>query len=113
METEHYPGEQWIPSNSDAGYGFLEHECGRCARDKSMREGVPIEECDDNERCDIIAASFRGEAVEWRQMPDGEIKCIAFVPAGARIPEPPCEHTADMFGDSAAEQKEPGNGGLL
>lgn len=109
-DTEQYPGEQWIPSNGDVGYSFLSGECGNCARDKSMREGVPIEECDDNELCSIIAASFRGEAVEWRRLPDGEIKCIKFVQAGQPIPEPRCELTPDMFEDSAAEQKEPGNG---
>jgi hypothetical protein len=91
------PGEQWIPSNGDIGYSFLSGECGNCARDKSMREGVDLDECDDNECCPIIGASFRGEAVEWRCMPSGEVKCISFVPAGEPIPEPPCEHTQDLF----------------
>jgi hypothetical protein len=31
-----------------------------------MRDGEDQDECDDNELCEIIAASFRGEAVEWR-----------------------------------------------
>lgn len=100
------PGEQWIPSNGTVGHAFLAGECGNCQRDKSMREGVSIDECDDNERCEIIGASFRGEAVEWREMPDGEVKCIAFVPAGERIPEPRCANTEDMF--SAAEKGEKG-----
>lgn len=92
------PGEQWEPSNGTEGYSFLESWCGKCARDRAMREGVEIDECDDDERCEIIGASFRGEAVEWREMPDGEVKCIAFVPAGERIPEPRCVRTLDMFG---------------
>lgn len=91
------PGEQWVPSNGTVGYSFLEHECGNCARDRAMREGEPIEECDDDERCEIIGASFRGEAVEWRKMPGGDVKCIAFVPAGEPIPAPRCSQTADMF----------------
>lgn len=91
------PGEQWIPSNSTVGYSFLEDFCGNCARDKSMREGAPIEDCDDDECCPIIAASFRGEAVEWRTI-DGEQKCIAFVPAGQPIPAPRDELTGDLFG---------------
>lgn len=98
------PGEQWIPSNGTVGYSFLEGECGNCARDKAMREGVDFDECDDNECCPIIGASFRGEAVEWRRMPDGEIKCIAFVPAGERIPEPRCDRTADLFAAPDKEQ---------
>lgn len=91
------PGEQWIPSNGTVGYSFLENECGNCARDKSMREGAPLDECDDNECCPIIAASFRGEAVEWRSMPDGEVKCIKFVPVGQPIPPEKDERTIDMF----------------
>lgn len=63
-----------------------------------MREGAPLEDCDDNEKCEIIAASFRGEAVEWRDLGDGEIKCIAFVPAGQPIPPPRCANTSDLFG---------------
>lgn len=93
------PGEQWKPSNGDEGYGFMYEWCAKCARDKAMREGVDFDECDDNECCEIIAAAFRGEAVEWREMPSGEVRCIAFVPAGQAIPEPRCENTADMFED--------------
>lgn len=92
------PGDQWIPNNSTVGYSFIADECGNCQRDRAMREGVPIEDCDDDECCQIIAASFRGEAVEWRRMPDGEVKCIAFVPAGEPIPGPRCTRTEDMFG---------------
>lgn len=55
------PGEQYTPSNGTEGAQFLSDWCGTCARDKSMREGEPLDECDDNETCPIIAASFRGE----------------------------------------------------
>lgn len=91
------PGEQWTPSNSDIGYGFLSSECGHCARDKAMREGMPFDDCDESERCQIIGASFRGEAVEWRKLENGEVKCIAFIPAGQPIPPARCAHTDDMF----------------
>lgn len=93
-----HPGEQYMPSNSDEGAQFLSDWCTQCQRDKSMREGVDLDECDDNEKCEIIAASFRGEAVEWREMPNGETKCIAFVPAGQAIPPPRDDRTLDMFG---------------
>ena len=96
------PGEQWEPSNGDDGYGFMGEWCARCARDKAMREGTPLDECDDNEKCEIIAASFRGEAVEWRELETGEVKCVAFVDAGSAIPEPRCAHTCDMFSPSNA-----------
>lgn len=96
------PGRQWIPSNGAEGYSFLEAACGRCARDKSMRDGAPLDECDDNELCEIIAASFRGEAVEWRQLDNDEVTCVAFVPHGQPIPPPRCDRTRDLFGGPAS-----------
>lgn len=92
------PGKQYVPSNGTEGACFLEGWCAQCARDRAMREGVELEECDDNERCEIIAASFRGEAVEWREMEDGNTVCLAYVPAGQQVPPPRCQHTADLFG---------------
>lgn len=100
MASVNLPGVQWTPSNHDQGYGFLDDNCRHCARDKAMSTGADYEDCDDNELCPIIAKSFRGEALEWREMPDGEIKCIAFVPAGQPIPPPRCEHTRELFDDS-------------
>lgn len=92
------PGEQWVPSNGTAGHSFIEAYCCLCARDKPSSEGKPLEDCDDGDLCQILGASFRGEAVEWRRMPDGEVKCVAFVPAGESIPAPRDDRTADMFG---------------
>lgn len=91
------PGEQWQPSNGTDGHSFLLNWCTDCARDKSMRQGEPVDECDDDELCEIIAASFRGEAVEWRELADGKTQCIAFVPAGDAIPAPRCPFTLDLF----------------
>jgi len=96
------PGDQFIPSSSDDGIYILTEFCQHCARDKAMREGADFDECDDDELCEIIAASFRGEAVEWREMEDGAVKCIAFVPAGQPIPDLRCQHTADLFDQKAA-----------
>ena len=92
------PGVQYEPSNGIEGGCFLDSWCSNCARDKAMREGVDIDDCDDNEKCEIIAASFRGEAVEWRELNSGECVCLAFVDAGSEPPPARCEHTADMFG---------------
>lgn len=101
------PGEQWVPSNGTEGDSFLCAACGNCARDKSMREGVDLDECDDNEKCEIIAASFRGEAVEWR-IENGEVFCTAFVEAGQEIPPPHDEFTLDLFAGIAASQSAKG-----
>jgi len=90
------PGEQWTPSNGDDGYSFITDWCGTCARDKAAREGANIDECDDNEKCPILGASFRGEAVEWRNI-DGVVKCISWVEHGKPIPPPRDDKTIDMF----------------
>ncbi len=71
--------------------------CSTCARDKAMRDGEDPDECDDNELCEIIAASFRGEAVEWREMENGEVTCVAYVRHGDAIPDQLCQHTMEMF----------------
>lgn len=98
-ELHPYPGEQWIPSNSDVGCGFLSEVCGKCARDRSIREGLPFDECDEDECCPIIARSFAGEAVEWRVFPDGSVHCMDFIPIGEVIPGRKCSKTDDMFSD--------------
>lgn len=91
------PGKQWTPSNASSGEAFMSHWCGDCARDKAMREGASIDDCDDNEKCQIIVASFRGEAVEWRENDDGGVECLAYIEVGKPIPPPRDEKTLDMF----------------
>jgi hypothetical protein len=101
------PGVQWEPSNGTCGHTFIAEWCGQCARDLEVngtcqrggRDAV------DGDWCPILGASFMGAAVEWREMPDGEVKCTAFVPLGAAIPTPKCSHTPDMF-DVEAETPE-------
>ena len=90
-------GQPYQPSNGTEGEVFWSEWCYTCARDKAMREGANFEDCDDNERCDIIAASFRGEAKEWVFGADGQPMCTAFHEFGT--PELyRCPATADMFG---------------
>ena len=91
------PGRKWVPSNSTDGGSFIANWCGRCQRDRSMREGIAVEDCADGESCEILAASFRGEAVEWRRLGSGGTMCIAFIPAGQGVPVPRCAATRDMF----------------
>lgn len=97
--TGPFPGVQYEPSNGTEGECFIAAWCAKCARDLDMngtcyREG---REPGDGDWCQILGASFRGEAVEWREMPDGECKCMAFVPFGEAIPPAKCPHTPDMF----------------
>lgn len=92
-----HAGEQWEPSNGTEGELFIAAWCCNCAMDKAMREGADFDECDDDEKCEIIGASFRGEAAEWQYDRNGQPCCTAFVPAGETIPAPRCTQTADMF----------------
>lgn len=89
--------EKYLPSNGTEGEIFFDGWCRQCARDRSMRDGEPFDDCDDNELCDIIARAFRGEVDEWVYGPDDEPMCTAFVPAGEPIPSPKDDHTMDLF----------------
>jgi hypothetical protein len=90
-------GQPYQPSNGTEGDIFISEWCSKCAKDKAMREGEPLDECDDDEVCQILGASFRGEAKEWVYGPDGQPMCTAFHEPGT--PEPyRCPATPDMFG---------------
>jgi hypothetical protein len=98
-------GQKYQPSNGTEGECFISVWCGECARDKSLREGAPFEECDDNERCDIVTKTMVYDVKdseyphEWQYGPDGQPRCTAFVEAGTPIPPPKDDRTMDMFGD--------------
>jgi hypothetical protein len=91
------PGERHIPSNGTEGWAFIEDWCSRCERDKELSGTKHPEDCGDDDWCPIVAASYRDEAVEWRELEDGSTKCMAFAPLGHGVPPPRCENTADMF----------------
>ena len=76
--TVELPGVQWIPSNMGAGISFIERNCAFCGRDRSSFEGLSYDECEDHELCPIIGASFRGEAIQWRRLDDGEVICTEY-----------------------------------
>lgn len=88
-------GEQYVPSNGTDGYAFIESWCTQCGRDKPCSEGKNFDECADDEVCEILAASFRGEAVEWRQLEDGSVTCLGFTIEEPGTPR--CANTVDMF----------------
>lgn len=101
--TKARAGEKYRPSNGTEGEFFFETWCRKCQRDKSMREGCDIDECDDSERCDIIANTMCFDIEdeeypkEWQIGADGQPCCTAFVLAGDSIPVPRDELTIDMF----------------
>lgn len=104
-------GQKYRPSNGAEGEIFFDAWCYQCQRDKSMREGAPLEECDDNERCNIIADTF-AYAVDhpkypaaWQYGEDGQPCCTAFVEAGQPIPVKD-EATIDMFAAGAKDDEE-------
>ncbi|PKO49044.1 MAG: hypothetical protein CVU31_02685 [Betaproteobacteria bacterium HGW-Betaproteobacteria-4] len=96
-------GEKYRPSNGTEGDLFFAAWCGKCQRDKAMREGCAIEECDDSERCDLIASTMMfdidepGYPTEWQYDKTGQPSCTAYIPAGDLLPPQRCEHTQDLF----------------
>jgi hypothetical protein len=105
--TKARAGEKYRPGNGTEGECFFAAWCCKCQRDKAMREGCDVDECDDNERCDIIAYTMCYDVedaeypTEWQIGTDGQPCCTAFVPAGEAIPEPRCAYTLDLFGGAA------------
>jgi hypothetical protein len=91
------PGELYIPSNSDDGHCFMESWCCQCARDKAMRDGANLEDCDDNEKCEIIANSFVGPVPEWIYGPDGVPRCTAYIDADRPLPASIDTQTLPLF----------------
>ena len=95
------------PSSGTIGESFIAGWCGNCARDKALREGIDIDECDDNERCDIVGRTMAYNVAdpeypsEWIYDQDGHPCCTAFIPSGDPVPAPRCEHTNDMFGGAS------------
>ena len=70
------PGQQWMPSNGTVGYSFVTGVCCNCERNRDVD-------------CEILARSFRGEAVEWRRSTEDGCFCMAYVPLGQPLPESP------------------------
>lgn len=89
---------QWIPSNGTEGHQFINDWCSKCARDAVSNGQKTFDDCDDSELCQILDASFRGDAKEWIEHDDGRTECTAFVPLGAAQPQRD-DKTMDMFGD--------------
>lgn len=96
-------GEKYRPSNGTEGECFFASWCRQCQRDKALREGVDFDECDDDERCDIVARTCAfdvedaGYPAEWQYGKDGQPCCMAFIPAGDEIPMPRCTQTLELF----------------
>jgi hypothetical protein len=74
------PGTQWIPSNGADGMSFVEHFCFQCAKDQAANGSKDYDDCEDSDLCPILAASFRDEAVQWREMDNGGLICTEFQP---------------------------------
>lgn len=99
-------GKPFRPANGTEGEMFFDGYCRNCARDKAMSEGKAVEDCDDDEKCDLIALSMAFDETDprypkaWVYGKDGQPTCTAFIPAGDPIPQPRCQNTIDMFGDA-------------
>ena len=90
------PGEQWEPSNGTEGGCFIDEWCSNCERDKVMNGTMDYDEADSTEGayCEILNASFRGEAKEWREV-NGVAQCVRFVKKGDALPDR-CQNTMEL-----------------
>jgi hypothetical protein len=83
--------EKYRPSNDTEGDIFMDVWCRHCARDKAMREGLDVDECDDDQLCKIIALTMEYKTddpeypIEW-QYKNGHPICMAFIQAGQPVP---------------------------
>lgn len=101
-------GKPYRPCNGSEGEYFISNWCGTCERDHGMLKGLPLEECDDNRICDIIARTFAlseddpNYPTEWVFAADGHPCCTAHVPEGEPLPKTIIkdERTLDMFAES-------------
>jgi MoaA/NifB/PqqE/SkfB family radical SAM enzyme len=81
MNDQHdLPGRQFIPSNSDEGNYFCMINCEHCSRDAFTNGTKELEDCEDSDFCPILAASFRNEAIQWRELDSGKLICTEFLP---------------------------------
>jgi hypothetical protein len=94
---------KYRPSNGTEGQAFIAAWCGTCARDRSLREGEPVETCDDNELCDIVGRTMMNDVdhpdypAEWTYDASGRPICTAYISKGQPVPTPRCTHTSDLF----------------
>lgn len=89
---------RWMPSNGSEGEAFWEQWCMNCARDLPMSQGKNIDECSDDEKCQILADSFVCETIkEWVVGKNGRPECTAFVHVDEETPAQRCQLTIDMF----------------
>lgn len=79
------------PSNSSEGHGFISQWCGKCARDLACNGTKHIDDCGDDELCEILVATFRCDIddleypKEWQRHPEKGPICTAFVPKGELV----------------------------
>ena len=102
------PFEKYQPSNSSEGEAFFDDWCRRCTKDKAMSEGLDPDQCDDDEKCEIIGDSmlYRLDSPsypsEWRYDQAGHPVCTAFAAVGDPPVTPRCVATVDMFQEGSA-----------
>lgn len=97
--------KKYRPSNDTEGAAFMDAWCCNCAKDKFMTGEKEYDECAPDDLCPIIANTHTFEVddpeypAEWQYGEKGVPCCTAY--ALTDDAQPPCEHTADMFGGGA------------
>jgi hypothetical protein len=88
-------GQQYMPHSTEDVHAFEEVHCSSCARDKIANGQRTMDNADDADLCDILAAGFAGEAKEWQYRADGKTVCTGYTPLN-EPGLPRCPHTLEL-----------------
>lgn len=97
-------GAKYRPGNGTEGALFMEGWCCQCERDHGMMAGLPLEDCDDNQVCELIGMTYMlavdhpDYPAAWQYGADGQPRCTEFVEKGQPIPVKD-DYTVDMFSE--------------
>jgi hypothetical protein len=82
--------EPYRPSNGTEGECFIANWCGNCERDKCQNGTKAMDDCAQDDFCEILGATFwlnvddPDYPKEWVRE-NGEPKCLAFVELGQPV----------------------------
>lgn len=95
--------ELYRPSSGTEGEWFIGQWCGNCERDKCQNGSKPMDECTQDDFCQIIGKTMWLDVddpdypKEWIEDEEDGPRCTAFIEKGKDIPPERCEQTEDMF----------------
>ena len=71
-------GEPWHPANGGEHLWFFSTHCVNCRHDANLSRGKPLDDCKEDELCDILRRSYLEPVEEWRELENSEVICTNF-----------------------------------